>query len=1222
MTRPLPAAALDSAGPYELLRLLGHGSYCAVYEARDRKSGERVALKQLRRVGPVSLAHFKREFRAVQGLHHPNLVELRELFEHEGHCFIAMELVEGSDLLSYVRLGPTGHGFHERKLREAFAQLAQALIALHAAGVVHRDVKPRNVLVTPRGRVVLLDFGLAHAADSGLDPRSPGLGSAAYMAPEQVEGRELGPSADLYALGVCLYEALTGTTPFADDEPHALMQRKQRERPRSPAELQRGVPAELAGLCLRLLEPDASLRSSAEQVIESLRSSAAAAAAEPPAPAAHSGGGFAGRDAELAALEQALQRTAAGQPSLVLVSGESGIGKSALVSEFLQRVRRGTPNALILRSRCYENELLAYTAFDGGMEQLSAWLSGQSSADCAALLPPAAALLPRLFASFGTVPAIGQADAGFLPAEPAAQRQTAFAALTSLLRSLARERPLLIAIDDLQWADAESFHLLRALLEAQAAPACLIVATLRPALELSDDSAAALAGLESFAGTRRIELEGMALPAAQQLAAALLGPRATPVQVDTLVSESRGHPLLLAELARYAGAHALPSGKALSLDDALRARMSALPATTQQLLAAVALAGRPYHSHVFASALGLAQAEVSELAGALLAEKLLRRRRGHELTCFHDRIRHVAEQRLTPEAARALHSQLAAALARQPASDPAELARHHAAAGERAAAAEACARAGDQALAALAFARAAQLFGSGLQLADEAGLGPALQARLRVGRGHALARGGRSAEAARDYLLAAQHASPEQRTQLRLWAAQHLLQSAHVDEGMQAARALLEELGVPLPSGSLATIARMLWDRSVVRARGLELGERTAPPSVDARMQLAALRGLIMPVSWLEPVASAALNARYLRLARAQHEPVHLAHALAEEAFALAVRSPDDAAAGDMLRRARTLAAASDDPTLDVSLSFREASVATFHWDLPRARERLEHAQRVGTARCPDQPWLLTNVRTALASALVNMGEHARASACCHAWISEAQERGDQFTTSMIETVGNGVIRHLMQDDLATARAATAAAVAPWSRERFAFVHFGELIAVSYTELYAGGEHAQRWFEAEGPRLGRAFLLKVGLGQAVWAMFSAFACLSAYLDADPAHRESLLQTVRARHALLQRMTVPLASMNALVLEAQLAALEGDRARALRAAREVREKSEACSYGLMARSVEYLEGLLLGGDAGHEKCAAALSFFAEQGWKNPQRASSMFCPVVQRLGGGT
>src|SRR5215471_1391343 len=193
--------SLDVVGPYETVRLLGQGAFGVVYEARHRQTGEYVALKRLIRVGPASLASFKREFRSVQGVHHPNLVDLRELFEFEGSCFIAMERVEGIDLLDYVRRD--GASFDESRLRDGLRQLCEALMALHAAGVVHRDVKPRNVLVTPAGRVVLLDFGLVGLVDDvNTAPESARQGSAAYMAPEQVFGAPPGPSADYYALGV------------------------------------------------------------------------------------------------------------------------------------------------------------------------------------------------------------------------------------------------------------------------------------------------------------------------------------------------------------------------------------------------------------------------------------------------------------------------------------------------------------------------------------------------------------------------------------------------------------------------------------------------------------------------------------------------------------------------------------------------------------------------------------------------------------------------------------------------------------------------------------------------------------------------------------------------------------------------------------------------------------------------------------------------------------
>src|SRR5439155_17097674 len=128
-------------------------------------------------------------------------------------------------------------------------------------------------------------------------------------------------------------------------------------------------------------------------------------------------------------------------------------------------------------------------------------------------------------------------------------------------------------------------------------------------------------------------------------------------------------------------------------------------------------------------------------------------------------------------------------------------------------------------------------------------------------------------------------------------------------------------------------------------------------------------------------------------------------------------QDPDDAEADKLLARARALSVVGEDPALEVVISFREATVATFRWDLSRAHERLEHAQRVGTESCPDQPWLLTNVRTALGSVRGNMGEHAQLAASHTAWLAEARDRKDQFALSMLEGLGFGFLRHLMADD-------------------------------------------------------------------------------------------------------------------------------------------------------------------------------------------------------------
>jgi eukaryotic-like serine/threonine-protein kinase len=1196
--------AQDMVGSYELVRLLGVGGFCKVYEARDRATHEPVALKRREQVEPQALSDFKREFRTVQGLHHPNLVELRELFEDGSSCFIAMELIDGEDLIAYLRRQAQPAAFDRVTLCDAFRQLTEALVALHDSGVVHRDIKPRNVLVTELGRAVLLDFGLAHTGSSDRSAAVPGIGTTLYMAPEQASGASLGPAADFYALGACLYEALAGRPPGCSNPP-------------LPSSLRPGMPADLETLCMRLLAPDPAQRPAGPELLRVFASATQRSAA--PLRSLPAAEGFAGRECELAVLRDSLQCTRRGEFAVVLLEGESGIGKSALVAEFLAGVANAMPDALVLRSRCYENELLAYKAFDGGLEQLALMLSDLDRKQCDALLPPHALLLSRVFPALCSVRAVTEACATGLPADPAAQRNGGFNALCMLLGAIAAQRPLLIEIDDLQWADAESFRLLRALVEDPERPAVFIIATVRPPVELSEQAARGVELLASQACTRSLTLGGLAPASARALAAQLLGSRADAPTIETLVSESGGHPLLLSELVRYldAGDRQNPRA-AIRLDDALRARIEGLAPPAQQLVSAIAVAGRPHPAQLFARVTSLGLAELNACASELLAGKLLRRRGSHELACYHDRIRQVAQSRLDAQAARALHARLAAALAAQPVADPGELATHYEASGQAAAALAAYTRAAEQALSSLAFARAEQLASRALGLAASVGATEQRVNALQVTRAHALARGGRSADAAQQFLEAAETTTGEAKTRLRILAAQHLLQSARVEEGMRAARDLLAELGVPPPASPAFVMARLVWDRTWLSLRGFQ--PRAAPSAIPvlARMQLDALYGLAVPIAWLDPQLSAALSARHARLAQALGEPAHLARALAEEAFARAFGSSDNPEIDALLEQARGLASQNGDPGLQVAVSFREGTVAVTRWQLGRWRERLEHAQQVAIESCPEQPWMLTNVRIPLAGAWLMLGEHKQFAASTGAWIAEARERSDQFAMTLVDVLACGVMRHLMTGDIDLARARLHAALAPWPRKPFSMAHFGEVATAGYIELYAGGDRAHRWFQERLEQHSREFLLKMNFGKTHWLALRAGACLAARATASKHEAAALLAQARGHARALGRIHFKLAALQRSVIEAQCSALSGEFSYALQSTQRARQQTEDDGHKVLAMCLTFMQGLLEGGSEGRELEQSALGFFAAQGWKHPRRAISIWCPALDEL----
>ncbi len=260
---------------YRLLRPLGRGGMGVVYLAQDVELGREVALKFLRHRREASSAEvirFRREAKAAASLDHPNIGTIFEVGEHEGLRFLAMAYYDGTTLAQLLAKRPDGR----LAVSEAAAiagQLASALGAAHAAGIVHRDLKPDNVMVLPDGRVKLLDFGIARWVDSGgVTEEGMAVGTAAYMAPEQLEGLRVGTAVDLWALGAVFYEMLAGRRPFGGERQgmvHAILY----ENPLPLRESVADVPSVLETIVARCLAKEPQERPSAAAVAAELQAS-------------------------------------------------------------------------------------------------------------------------------------------------------------------------------------------------------------------------------------------------------------------------------------------------------------------------------------------------------------------------------------------------------------------------------------------------------------------------------------------------------------------------------------------------------------------------------------------------------------------------------------------------------------------------------------------------------------------------------------------------------------------------------------------------------------------------------------------------------------------------------------------------------------------------------------------------------------------------------------
>ena len=773
----MSVARATRLGRYELVRTLGAGGMGVVYEALDRERGDRVALKTLQHADASGLYQFKREFRALSDLSHPRLVPLYELVVDGASSYLTMELVDGAvDVMRYLhgdasardeptrelptmaagraREGADGAGARgvradEARLRAVLAQLVDGLGALHRAGKLHRDVKPSNILVRPDGRVTIVDFGLvgdlrerviqlgSSITDSGemavrVSPSYQSTdraisGTAHYMSPEQAAAEPLTPASDWYAVGVLLFQALTGELPFDGETLHVLFLKQTIDAPR-PSERAAGVPPELDALCARLLARDPALRPSPAEIAAALSGARATAAPEPIDELP-----FVGREAQLEALERAL---AASRDGAVLcrVRGASGCGKSALVERFLAR----HPEARALVARCYEQETVALATLDGVLDALARTLARLDEQERELALPEGMDALARMFPVLARI-----AEPAAAVGDPTTLRARAARALGACLGRLATSRPLVVHVDDVQWGDEGGLALLADVLVER--PRVLFVLGSR----LEHEGRGPLAALEALertlpaAVTRlRVEVRPLGEEASLALARSLLGPACAEERVAWVVREAQGNPLFRAELARHAVGSELAE---VGLDALLRARVEALGPAPRALLDACALAARPLPLRLVARVAGL-DAVPQEVARTLRQARLSRGTGTDldaEIETFHDRVREVAVAALSAERRTSLHAALARALEPMMGIEPEAIASHHEAAGDRAAARAWYLRAAEAAASAVALDRAEAFVRRAIGLSE--GLEERTEARERLV--HLLTNAGRFADA-------------------------------------------------------------------------------------------------------------------------------------------------------------------------------------------------------------------------------------------------------------------------------------------------------------------------------------------------------------------------------------------------------------------------------------------------------------------------------------------
>jgi serine/threonine protein kinase/tetratricopeptide (TPR) repeat protein len=1234
---------------FEVLSCLGAGGMGVVYEALDRERGLHVALKTLRAMTPEALLRFKNEYRAMQDLQHENLVSLGELFEEGGQWFFTMELLRGHDFLSHVRvhgsslvdtssayaatgpamdptpvgdssgvhtpvptpppLDPSQPAFDEARLRPALAQLCRGLCALHAAGMVHRDIKPSNILILPSGRLVIVDFGLVAALTEGdaAPHELRAVGTGAYMAPEQSAAERISPAADWYSVGVVLYQALTGRVPFAGSEVE-VRRRKARSEPVPPHALRSDIPRDLDALCTALLHMDPTARPSGREVAERLHLDAAGARASTSLPTSVPGHGlpFVGRSTELQVLHQALADSR-GSAVCVIIEGESGVGKSSLSRRFADELRTHMQGAVILSGRCYERELVPYKAFDGVVDALSRYMRRLAKIDAVALLPVRATLLAQAFPTLRQVEAVAElSHSTHELLDPQELRSRVFAALRELFTRLGERRPVVVVIDDLQWADSDSLALLREILRPPDSPAMLVVTTARA----TGDN---LAGFDK----RTIPLKplppGDALALAQVLCERVVGGGIE--HAAAIAAEAGGHPLYIDELVRHrllAGEHA----PELHLDDALWARIERLDEPVRRILELIAVAGSPLPQGILAQASGSDRYEFDKHLATLRVAHLARTQgssNSDPAECYHDRVREAVLAHLPSATIQFLHRRLAVVLDASGKADPEELVTHFHGAGDLERAARHAAQAATSAAAAFAFAHAARLYRLALELAPT----DAPETReLRVKLGDSLANAGRGAEAAEAYQLAAQTARPAEALDLRRRAAEQLLRTGNADEGLALLRDVVEAVGMSLPRTSLWALVTLAALRA--RTRLVGLGYRRRDESQISESELERIDicwSASVGLGTIEFVETAIFGSHHLALALKAGEPYRVARSFAMEAIFLAGGGGRTSArSATLVKKATELADELQHPHALAMASFAEGIT---HLMSGRWKECLTCSERANALlrdRCTGVAWEINCMHMASTTSLAYLGQLSEFRRRTSLYGLEAQDRGDLYGQTAMRT-GENNLAWLLGGDVETARREAARATEAYAKQA-AIVHcYLDLIAQTRLDLYQGEGPAAFLRVTRGwAPLSRSLLLNVQMMRIITTNLRATAALAAALvTTDVGARARLLRSAaRDAHRMAHEGT-PWALALALLVTAGVTKARGNDAQAHADFAAAATACDAAGMEIYALVARRRQGEILGGTQGHARALVQTSAMSKRGIADPTCWARMLAP---------
>ncbi|WP_437322388.1 protein kinase domain-containing protein [Sorangium sp. So ce394] len=1232
----------DAGGRYVVREVLGSGAFGIVYRVLDQRWNQEVALKTLLDTTPEGRQWLKAEYRALRDIVHPNLVRLHELHIEGERCFFTMEVVPGGlPFTDRLGLDPKAPDEHQaaaiRRICLAGLQLAEALATVHASGKSHRDVKPTNVLVSEEGHVTLLDFGMATPVSRArlLDTaRGVVLGTLPYLAPEQYWDPKPLPASDWYSAGLVLYEALVGRLPFGDDPSDEILAKQRLPPP--PSRLAPSIPPGVDRLVLGLLEPDPGRRMPVAEVLDALHEHAEAprARARGLSLAAEAELDFVAREAELGALRDAFAAAQQGQLVTVDVVGPSGMGKTALVRRFLRDVQSADSiPPLVLEARCHPYESIPYKAFDAAIDDLARYWLGLDEAAAAALCPAEGAeALALLFPELRRVPVVdARARSGEVRGDPRALRQSGFAALRVVLAHAAAQQPVLLWVDDAQWADADSIALVESVFGGEDPPPVALVVSRRPASEAPHPALlAALSTARSRGKSLEIELAPLGAGSAVALARAITGRAGAGAEaVLAIVEEAGGVPYLVAELAHFAAAARTgegPRGLTTTATSLLQERIQALSDEDRALVEVAALSGAAQSAGVLLEAAG--SRDRRRLRDLCLLRLLRWADAGEEetLQIYHDRLREFVAGALPEDVSVRRHAALVSAMEAAGSDDAERLMAHALAAGDRPRTRRHAMTAARRAEAALAFEQAARLY----RIALEHAAGDAPRADLHALLAEALSNAGRSTEAAPEFERAARalaEESPreiERRGLFRRRAGEQYLKAGRFDEGLRLMEAFLGESRVRLPKSGTGALMVSAGHRLRLYLRGFDFEAR--PPgdiAPSARRRLDDLWAATTALSMMDPVRADGVGLLHFLEALREGESAHVARSLGYEAAFAALIGGEflRARSRDLVRRNERVLGGGGAPYEQAFYLLGAGSSAFFHSDWDRAARLCDAAAAQFRAECRGAEY---EAAVAIVFGLQALGQAGRVGelvARIPAAIREAEARGDLFAANNYRGGFHGVGR------LAAGRVDEVAAdlrkvVETWRSGFYQMHAYHRVFSGVALDLYVGNPRsAVARIEGDWPELRDGLFLRMELPAMELRWTRARAALALAGQSGGPERRALLGRVKELVRAIGRATAAASRPHASLLLAGLAATEGRRGQVQAHLRAALAGYTAARMAMHREVARWALGRVAGGPEGARHIDEAGAWMSAEGVPDMAPLARAIAPGVERAFGG-